>query len=161
MEEPYYLQKEQESKERSEAKTKNISDRPFNPAQVKKALKHEYPFLGLNEVSTYTFLSQNDPYEASRDEKLRALWIEECKNLYGPFKPSGAEKPLSVIAKSQLRDIVDVLKRLLLSDWNDVNFVIGSKSHSNLTFFKRTRTTLSKLSSKLKQSTSCKDSIAI
>jgi hypothetical protein len=24
-------------------------------------------------------------------------------------------------------DIVDALKKLLLSDWNDVNFVIGSK----------------------------------
>lgn len=127
MKDPYYLSQANLSKERQDANDKMITDRPFNPAQVKRALRHEYPFLGLNEVSTYTFLSQNDPYEASRDEKLRALWIEECKNLYGPFKPSGSQKPLSIVAKSQLREIVDVLKRLLLSDWNDVNFVIGSK----------------------------------
>jgi len=29
-----------------------------------------------------------------------------------------------------LPDIVDVIKKLLLSDWNDVNFVIGSKSNN-------------------------------
>jgi hypothetical protein len=31
----------------------------------------------------------NDPYEATKDEKLRAKWIEEAKLLYGEFKPSG------------------------------------------------------------------------
>ena len=101
---------------------------PFVVAQNKRTLKHEYPFLGAHEVSTYSFLSQNDPYEPSKDEKLRAQWIEECKNLYGPFRPSGTQKPLSMVTKSQLRQIVEVLKKLLLSDWNDVNFIIGSKS---------------------------------
>jgi hypothetical protein len=68
----------------------------------------------------------NDPYEATRDEKLRAKWIEEAKLLYGEFKPSGPQKPLSTISKSRLEEIVECLKRLLLSDWNDVNFVIGT-----------------------------------
>ena len=31
----------------------------------------------------------NDPYEATKDEKLRANWIEEAKLLYGEFIPSG------------------------------------------------------------------------
>jgi len=26
-----------------------------------------------------------------------------------------------------MKDIVDCVKKLLLSDWNDVNFVLGSK----------------------------------
>ena len=79
----------------------------------------------------------------TKGEKLRSMWMEECKVMYGPFIPSGAQKPLSNIAKSQLRDIVEVVKKLLLSDWNDVNFVIGSKSiNLNFNFFpQQTRTT--------------------
>jgi hypothetical protein len=30
------------------------------------------------------------------------------------------------VTKSKLMDIVETMKRMLLSDWNDVNFVIGS-----------------------------------
>jgi hypothetical protein len=111
------------------SKEKMIGDHEFVPVKTKSTLKYEYPFLGANEVSVYSFLAQGDPYESTRDEKLRNLWIEECKKLFGPFKTSGAIKPLSSVTKSQLRDIVDVLKKLLLSDWNDVNFVIGSKSN--------------------------------
>ena len=33
-----------------------------------------------------------------------------------------------------MKDIVDCVKKLLLSDWNDVNFVLGSKSHNFLPF---------------------------
>lgn len=31
-------------------------DAPFNPAQVKDKTKYEYPFLGLDEIYTYSFL---------------------------------------------------------------------------------------------------------
>lgn len=47
--------------------------------------------------------------------------------LFGEFKPQGLKKPVAEISKSRLQDIVEVMKKLLLSDWNDVNFVIGSK----------------------------------
>jgi hypothetical protein len=53
--------------------------------------------------------------------------MEEAKMLYGDFKPTGPQKAISVVSKSRLSDIVETLKKLLLSDWNDVNFVIGSK----------------------------------
>jgi hypothetical protein len=99
----------------------------FNPAQVKRNYKYDYPFLGKNEVSTYSFLSAGDPYEVAKEERMRAQWIEEAKLLYGHFTPAGVVKPIQNVAKSQLRDIVEVIKKLLLSDWNDVNFVIGSK----------------------------------
>jgi len=58
---------------------------------------------------------------------MRARWIEEAKLLYGDFVPAGATHPIATVTRSTLSDIVDVIKRLLLSDWNDVNFVIGSK----------------------------------
>lgn len=131
--EDYNQTAESEKKWREASKRAMVTDRPFYPIQTKRVVKYEYPFLGKDEVSTYAFLSQNDPYELTKDEKLRAQWIEECKNLYGPFKPSGTQKPLSTVAKSQLREIVDVLKKLLLSDWNDVNFIIGSKFSIALT----------------------------
>ena len=109
-------------------KPRGPEDKPaFNPGQVKRLLKYEYPFGDDKDGKfVYGFLCMNDPYEATRDEKLRAKWIEEAKLLYGEFKPAGPQKPLSQVSKSRLEDIVESLKRLLLSDWNDVNFVIGT-----------------------------------
>ena len=57
---------------------------------------------------------------------MKSRWIEEAKLLYGDFCPAGATKPISTISRSTLGDIVNVIKKLLLSDWNDVNFVIGT-----------------------------------
>ena len=48
--------------------------------------------------------------------------------LLGEFKQPSLDKPIGTVSKSRLQEIVEVLKKLLLSDWNDVNFVIGSKS---------------------------------
>ena len=59
-------------------------------------------------------------------EKLRSRWMEESKILYGSFTPNGPQRPIQTITKSKMKDIVDHLKKLLLSDWNDVNFVIGT-----------------------------------
>jgi len=59
--------------------------------------------------------------------------------LFGEFKHQSLSKPIGTVSKSRLQEIVEVLKKLLLSDWNDVNFVIGSK-RSRLTY-QRTRTT--------------------
>ena len=72
-------------------------------------------------------MSAGDPYEVVKEEKMRARWIEESKLLYGDFVPAGAEKPIQKVTRAVLPDIVDIIKKLLLSDWNDVNFVIGSK----------------------------------
>ena len=54
-------------------------DAPFNPAQIKPTAKHSYPFLGLDEVYTYSFLLQDDPYDSTKDERLRAKWIDEAR----------------------------------------------------------------------------------
>ena len=81
------------------------------------------------EPHTYSFLSQDDPYDATKDEILRTKWIEEAKMIFGRFKPQSVQKPISQVTKSKLMDIVDTIKKMLLSDWNDVNFVIGSMNH--------------------------------
>lgn len=93
---------------------------------TKRSLKYEYPFIGKDEVITRNFLVAEDPYMLTTDERLRSLWMEESKILYGSFCPAGVEKPLQTITKAKMKEIVDHLKRLLLSDWNDVNFVIGT-----------------------------------
>ena len=101
-------------------------DCPFNPGNIKKQMKYEYPFLARNEITTRKFLRAEDPYMLTAAEKLRSRWIEESKILFGDFCPSGPQKPIQTISKSKLKDIVDYLKKMLLNDWNDVNFVIGT-----------------------------------
>ena len=71
-------------------------------------------------------MSAGDPYEVVKEEKMRHRWIEEAKLLYGDFVPAGATKPIQTVTRAILPDIVDIIKKLLLSDWNDVNFVIGT-----------------------------------
>ena len=107
-------------------KIKEVHPMPFNPATVKKNLKYDYPFLGKGEVSTYLFLASGDPYEIAKDERMKSRWVEEAKLLYGDFNPAGVTKPITTVSRSTLGDIVNVIKKLLLSDWNDVNFVIGT-----------------------------------
>jgi hypothetical protein len=61
----------------------------------KPIAKYEYPFLGKDEVYTYAFLLQEDPYDSTKDERLRAKWIEEARMLYGDFKPPGHQRPVA------------------------------------------------------------------
>lgn len=71
-------------------KATEIHSEPFVVNQNKRLLKHEYPFMDdENQKFVYGFLCMNDPYEATKDEKLRTKWIEEAKLLYGEFKPAG------------------------------------------------------------------------
>lgn len=110
-----------------------LHSEPFCVNKNKKLLKYEYPFQDNKEEKfVYGFLCQGDPYEACRDEKNRAMWIEEANMLFGQFRPSGPQKPISTIQKSRLQEIVEFLKRLLLSDWNDVNFVIGTNPNDQI-----------------------------
>ncbi len=71
-----------------------VHDRPFNPAQIKRNLTYDFPFLGKDETSTYSFLSAGDPYEIVKEDKMRNRWVEESKLLYGDFVPAGATKPI-------------------------------------------------------------------
>lgn len=114
-------------------KQTEVHSQPFVVNQNKALLKHEYPFLDqYSSAFVYNFLASGDPYEATKDERLRSKWIEEAKLLYGEFRPTGPQKPLTEVAKSRLEDIVESLKRFLLSDWNDVNFVIGTNPNDQI-----------------------------
>ena len=63
---------------------------PFVVNQNKKKMKYEYAFLDDQDPGfVHSFLRLNDPYEATKDERLRSKWIEEAKLLYGEFKPTG------------------------------------------------------------------------
>lgn len=75
------LVEEEKKRDRIEKKTKQTylhKDQAFNTAQIKPTQKYEYPFLGRNEVYTHTFLLSDDPYDSTKDERLRAKWIEEA-----------------------------------------------------------------------------------
>jgi hypothetical protein len=105
----------------------NLIKNAWHPAQVLHKMKYEWPFLGREEIHTRDFLMSEDPYSVGKSDALRAHWIEEAKLLYGHFKPSGPAHPIHHVSKSLMKEIVDCVKKLLLSDWNDVNFVLGSK----------------------------------
>jgi hypothetical protein len=53
-------------------KVMQLHSKDFNPGMVKPKLKYEPLFLAPHELSTYTFLSAGDPYQASITERLRA-----------------------------------------------------------------------------------------
>ena len=114
-------------------KQTQVHSQPFVVNQNKRLHKYEFAFLDdMDPRFVHSFLRLNDPYEATKDERLRSKWIEEAKLLYGEFKPTGPQKPLTGVAKSRLEDIVESLKRFLLSDWNDVNFVIGTNPNDQI-----------------------------
>ena len=143
-----------EQKQRDRERMEKVNPKPFQRAMLKRVMKYEYPFLGLNEVNTREFLMAEDPYSVGKNDALRARWIEEAKLLYGAFKPSGPAHPISTVSKSLMKEIVDVIKKLLLSDWNDVNFVLGSKSLQILTdSWQQTPTTSLRSNSTLTQLT--------
>lgn len=72
------------------------------------------------------FFGDEDPYEATKFEMLRAKWLHDSKILYGDFKPSQGNQGLASVNKKHLPEIVGMIKRNLLADWSDINFVIGT-----------------------------------
>ena len=49
-------------------KIKAMHNVDFNPAKVKKNLKHDNPFLAKDEKLSYSFLGDGDPYEQLKTE---------------------------------------------------------------------------------------------
>lgn len=92
MQDEYWRKHEQDIQDMIAQKIAETAEHPlpFNANQNKKLLKYEYPFNDKNsDKFVYGFLCIGDPYEATKDERLRAKWIEEAKLLYGEFKPAG------------------------------------------------------------------------
>ena len=57
---------------------------------------------------------------------LRARWINDSKKLYGDFVTSQGDQALKNVNRKTLPDIVAYIKRRLLADWSDINFIIGT-----------------------------------
>jgi len=72
------------------------------------------------------YLAENDPYEASSYDVLRSKWLEDSKKLYGDFITSHGNNATRRINKQNLPNAVGYIKRRLLADWNDINFIIGT-----------------------------------
>ena len=87
--------------------------------------------------------------------------FEDEKCLYGDFIPSGPQKPGHQVAKSCMKDIVDCFKKILLSDWNDVSFVIGTNLQDfiEIKFTMATVDNLKGLHSYLNTLLSCNDDL--
>jgi hypothetical protein len=67
-----------------------ISDRPFVLGTNPYNWKYEDCFLPQDAKKDYVlpYLSNDDPYEDTMDEVLKAKWLHEDKILHGDFKPS-------------------------------------------------------------------------
>lgn len=129
MDDNYEAFLEAQRKEKTDQKEKQKQlhgDKDFYPVGAKPKGKYENPFNESDKEYLYPFLSEEDPYEAAKDEVLRHKWIEESKNLYGEFKPSYKETSLKVPGRTLFMEILEEVKKVLLADWNDVNFVIGT-----------------------------------
>ena len=48
----------------------------------------------------FPFLGSDDPYEATKEEILRAKWLQENQILHGEFRPAFSDKSLEKVSKS-------------------------------------------------------------
>lgn len=94
--------------------------------------KYQDCFLNDNDLKQYVFpfLNVDDPYEATKEEILRAKWLEENKILHGDFKPAKQDKGIERVTKQQLPEIVNYIKKVIMVDWAEVNFIIGTNPDS-------------------------------
>jgi len=94
--------------------------------------KYEDAFMPDEDKKDFVmpFLSSDDPYEVTHDEVLKAKWLHENKILYGDFKPSNKERCIDKINRSQLPDVVNYIKKVIMIDWAEVNFIIGTNPDS-------------------------------
>lgn len=122
-----FLESLKKDKVDSKDKQKKLhGGKDFYPTHPKPKGKYENPFDEGDKEYLFPFLSEDDPYEAAKDEVFRHKWIEESKNLYGDFKPSYKEASLEMPGRTLFMHILEDVKKVLLADWNDVNFVIGT-----------------------------------
>lgn len=85
-----FLKQKSEERISNMAKQKLISDQPFHLGMDIYKWKYEDCFLPPEAKANYVlpYLSNDDPYEVTHDEVLKAKWLHENKILHGDFKPS-------------------------------------------------------------------------
>lgn len=94
--------------------------------------KYEDCFAHPDAKADYVlpYLSNDDPYEVTHDEVLKAKWLHENKILHGDFKPCQNDRTMDKINKTQLPDVVNYIKKVIMIDWAEVNFIIGTNPDS-------------------------------
>ena len=94
--------------------------------------KYDDCFLPPEAKADYVipYLSNDDPYEVTHDEVLKAKWLHENKILHGDFKPSQNDRCMNKINRQQLPDVVNYIKKVIMIDWAEVNFIIGTNPDS-------------------------------
>lgn len=103
----------------------------YSHPQRENKHKHQNVFIGANseellKPSHVGYLAENDPYEANAFEVLRSKWINDSKKLYGDFLSAHGNQSLRQVNRQHLPVAVGYIKRRLLADWNDINFIIGT-----------------------------------
>jgi len=76
------------------------------------------------------YFTENDPFEAAEEDLYRAKWLSENKFLAGDFRPAVADKSLERLTPAQLADMVNYIKKVIMIDWAEVNFIIGTNPDS-------------------------------
>lgn len=57
---------------------------------------------------------------------LEAKWLHENNFLAGDFRPAQSDKTLQRLNPAQLPEIVNYVKKVIMIDWAEVNFIIGT-----------------------------------
>lgn len=126
--EPFDLFISKEKKEREEKSSaieKVHGKSKFIAGRANAPLKHEGQF-GRNDEHIYPFFVEQDPYEATIEEVLKNKWMEEAKKLHGDFVALSKDPLISKVNRNALGDMVAYIKKTILADWQDINFVIGT-----------------------------------
>ena len=95
----------------NEKLAEKISDKPFIAGTNNFRCKNSFVGIGIGKYQdcfiddsalkdfVFPFLNIDDPYEATKEEILRAKWLEENKILHGDFKPAQKDKCLEGLTK--------------------------------------------------------------
>ena len=95
-------------------------------AQYKWKYEDCFAHPDANADFVVPYLSSEDPYEATHDEVLKAKWLHENKILQGDFKQNFNDRCMDKITIQQLPDVVNYMRRVIMIDWGDINFLIGT-----------------------------------
>mmetsp|Transcript_17431 Transcript_17431/g.17169 ORF Transcript_17431/g.17169 Transcript_17431/m.17169 type:complete len:288 (-) Transcript_17431:32-895(-) len=129
-----YLDKEKGEREsHKEIIEKLHKDKKFVAGSAYAPLKYEDQFqISDKKVSKSEivpkdpFFSDNDPYEATIEEVLKNKWMEEAKRLHGEFHAGSKESINKKAKRNLLGNMVAKIKKTILEDWQEINFVIGT-----------------------------------
>ena len=94
--------------------------------------KYHDCFLPEEKQKDYVipYFVHDDPYEATEEDLLRAKWLADQNVLHGDFRPAQQDRSIERLTTSQLPDIDNYVKKVIMIDWAEVNFIIGTNPDS-------------------------------